>query len=86
MTRAGGGITISVRDFGAGVPEAALGHLFEPFYRVDDARERDGGGYGIGLAITERTIRRHGGSVRAHNHSAGGLLVELELPLIASEG
>lgn len=73
-------ITIRVRDHGPGVPDAALGHLFEPFYRVDDARGREGGGYGIGLAITERTVRRHGGSVRARNHPAEGLVVELELP------
>ncbi len=84
MTSSVGSINISVRDYGPGVPEAALPHLFEPFYRVDESRERDGGGYGIGLAITERTIRRHGGSVRAHNHAEGGLVVELELPLTAS--
>ncbi|HSS62836.1 MAG TPA: ATP-binding protein [Gammaproteobacteria bacterium] len=73
-------ITVRVRDHGPGVADAALGQLFEPFYRVDEAREREGGGYGIGLAITERTIRRHGGRVRAHNHPGGGLTVELELP------
>ncbi len=78
-------ITICVRDHGPGVPDAVLGHLFEPFYRVDDAREREGGGYGIGLAITERTIRRHGGSVRARNHPGGGLEVNLELPLHDSD-
>ncbi len=65
--------------------ELRWAHLFEPFYRVDDAREREGGGYGIGLAITERTIRRHGGAVRARNYPGGGLLVELELPLNRSE-
>lgn len=81
MRSSGDRITVRVRDHGPGVPEAALGHLFEPFYRVDDAREREGGGYGIGLAISERTIRRHGGSVRARNHPAGGLVVELELPV-----
>ncbi len=79
-----GRITTCVRDQGPGVPEAALGHLFEPFYRVDDARGREGGGYGIGLAITERTVRRHQGSVRARNHHQGGLLVELELPLASA--
>ncbi len=85
MSQSDGRVVISVRDHGPGVPEAALVHLFEPFYRVDDAREREGGGYGIGLAITERTIRRHGGAVRARNHPGGRLLVKLELPLNRSE-
>jgi two-component system sensor histidine kinase CpxA len=80
MASSEGRIVIRVRDHGPGVQEAALNHLFEPFYRVDDDRGRGGGGYGIGLAITERTVRRHGGAVRARNHSEGGLVVELELP------
>lgn len=84
MTSLNGTISICVRDHGPGVPATALSHLFEPFYRVDESREREGGGYGIGLAITERTIRRHGGSVTARNHSTGGLVVQMELPLAAS--
>jgi signal transduction histidine kinase len=80
MVSSDGTIRIYVRDHGPGVPDAALGNLFEPFYRVDDDRGRSGGGYGIGLAITERTVRRHGGTVRARNHRAGGLVVELDLP------
>lgn len=84
MAASSGRIRIRVRDHGPGVPETALRHLFEPFFRVDEARRREGGGYGIGLAITERTIRRHGGSVLARNHPGGGLEVELELPLYAS--
>lgn len=75
-------IVIGVRDQGPGIPESALAHIFEPFYRVDDSRERNAGGYGIGLTITERTIRRHGGSVRASNLADGGLLVELRLPVM----
>jgi signal transduction histidine kinase len=71
---------IRVRDHGSGVPEEALGRLFQPFYRVADARERQTGGTGIGLAITERAVHLHNGSVRASNHPAGGLIVEINLP------
>lgn len=72
--------TISVRDRGPGVPEESLEKLFEPFYRVADARDRKTGGTGIGLAITRRAVRLHGGSVRASNTPEGGLEVVLELP------
>ncbi len=71
---------IRVRDHGPGVPEAALAHLFKPFYRVADARERSSGGTGIGLAITERAVHLHGGEVNAANAPDGGLVVEISLP------
>jgi two-component system sensor histidine kinase CpxA len=73
-------VCIWVRDHGAGVPEPALPYIFEPFYRVGDARERATGGVGLGLTIAHRTIRLHGGSVRAANAPDGGLVVELSLP------
>ncbi len=72
---------ITVRDFGAGVPEESLSDLFRPFYRVAQARERESGGVGLGLSITERALRLHGGSVRAKNAEGGGLLVEIEIPV-----
>ncbi len=71
-----------VRDHGPGVPEAELSRLFEPFYRVhQQARERDTGGYGLGLAITARVISAHQGQVEARNAADGGLLVTLRVPL-----
>ena len=73
-------VSIEVWDQGPGVPEAALAHLFEPFYRVDEARARETGGTGIGLAICERVIRHHGGAVRARNNDPHGLIVEIDLP------
>lgn len=72
---------ISVRDFGPGVPETALENLFEPFYRVAEARERQSGGAGIGLAITKRAVTIHHGRVKAFNAPGGGLEVTIELPL-----
>src|SRR5579862_2542612 len=75
---------LRVSDAGPGVPADALGELFEPFYRLDDARGRLTGGVGLGLAITERAVRFHGGKVAAFNRNGGGLMVEIRLPLIAT--
>jgi two-component system, OmpR family, sensor histidine kinase CpxA len=75
---------LRVSDFGPGVPPDALEKLFEPFYRLDDSRGRLTGGAGLGLAITERAVRFHGGRVSASNRPEGGLLVEIRLPLISA--
>jgi two-component system sensor histidine kinase CpxA len=72
---------IRVTDCGSGVPADALEKLFQPFYRLDDARGRQTGGVGLGLAITERAVRFHGGRVVASNRAEGGLMVEIHLPL-----
>jgi signal transduction histidine kinase len=80
IRRAGACVVLVVRDQGPGVPPGALDHLFDPFYRVDEARARNTGGVGIGLAICERAVRLHGGQVRAENVAPSGLSVTLELP------
>jgi two-component system sensor histidine kinase CpxA len=77
---------VTVRDRGPGVPEESLPHLFEPFYRVNDARDRDSGGAGLGLAITRQVIKAHGGNVSASNCLDGGLQVTIDLPLKAPDG
>jgi two-component system sensor histidine kinase CpxA len=73
-------VSVTVRDRGPGVPAGELSAIFRPFHRVSDGRERESGGAGIGLAITERAIRRHGGTVRAENAAGGGLSVRIGLP------
>jgi two-component system sensor histidine kinase CpxA len=75
-----GRVVIVVRDHGPGVPDEALGKIFRPFYRVDEARDREAGGVGLGLAIAERAVRLHGGSVQAANVTTGGLAVTIVLP------
>lgn len=75
-------VVVRVTDCGEGVPAAALEKLFLPFYRLDDARGRQTGGVGLGLAITERAVRFHGGSVSATNRAEGGLAVDIRLPLL----
>lgn len=73
---------ISVRDRGHGVPDESLEKIFRPFYRTEDARDRQsGGGTGLGLAITERAVRMHGGSIQAANAPDGGLSVEMRFHL-----
>jgi signal transduction histidine kinase len=71
---------IRVRDYGPGVPEEALPRLFDPFYRVEQDRDRKSGGVGLGLAIARRAVELHKGKLRASNASPG-LLVEIDLPV-----
>jgi signal transduction histidine kinase len=73
-------VAVEVRDHGPGVPDPALGHLFEPFYRVDEARARQTGGTGIGLALCQRVIQLHGGTVCARNNEPRGLIISIEMP------
>jgi two-component system sensor histidine kinase CpxA len=75
---------IRVRDHGPGVPAHLLREIFQPFYRVDEARERSVGGTGLGLSITEQAVTFHQGQIHAENSSQGGLIVEIRLPLIHS--
>lgn len=72
-------VEIIVRDHGPGVPPEALDEIFRPFYRVDEARDREAGGVGLGLAIAERGIHLHGGTVSAANAPDGGLVVTIRL-------
>jgi two-component system sensor histidine kinase CpxA len=77
----GGAAIISVRDHGDGVADEAIDKIFRPFYRTEDARDRESGGAGLGLAITSRAVRLHGGSVSAANAKGGGLEVTIKLPI-----
>jgi two-component system sensor histidine kinase CpxA len=83
LENGGGRAKVRVRDYGPGVPEESLPHLFDPFYRVDSDRNRGSGGVGLGLSIARRAVELHHGSLRASNASPG-LLVEIELPVNAT--
>jgi len=72
---------IRVRDHGDGIPETELGKIFQPFYRLSPSRDRKSGGAGIGLAISERAIKLHRGTIEARNHPEGGLEIIVLLPL-----
>jgi signal transduction histidine kinase len=72
---------IVVSDRGPGVPEDQLAEIFKPFHRVSSARERESGGYGLGLAIAERAVAAHGGTITASNVAEGGLCVRISVPI-----
>jgi two-component system sensor histidine kinase CpxA len=75
-------VQLIVRDHGPGIPESELVHIFRPFYRVTESRDRQSGGAGLGLAIAERVVRLHHGTIRAENAAPHGLQVEIALPLV----
>ena len=78
-------LSIKVRDHGPGIPDKMLENIFEPFVRVSEARDRQSGGYGLGLAIVERAIRLHDGEITASNQSDGGLCIHIRLPRMRSK-
>lgn len=73
-------LRLEIRDHGKGVPESDLGRIFQAFHRVAEARDRESGGVGLGLAIADRVIRIHGGTIRAENVQPAGLKVLIEIP------
>lgn len=79
MERRGENVAIEVRDHGPGVPSSDLEAIFRPFFRVAPDRDRKTGGRGLGLAIAERAVRVHGGTIEAVN-TEQGLQVTLTVP------
>ena len=75
-----GGVTIAVRDTGAGIRPEHLVRIFERFYRVDTARSREEGGTGLGLAIVKHLVEAHGGRVRATSEVEQGTSIETWFP------
>jgi two-component system sensor histidine kinase CpxA len=79
-----GMVAITVADHGPGIPEAELEAVFKPFYRPEDARQRETGGVGLGLAIVRTCIEACGGAVHCRNRTPQGLEVEIKLPIAHS--
>jgi two-component system sensor histidine kinase MtrB len=73
-------LAVEVRDHGPGLPAAAIPHVFDRFYKADNARARSEGG-GLGLAIAWENARLHGGRIEAGNHPGGGAVFTVSLPL-----
>ena len=73
---------VVVEDSGPGIAAADLPHLFEPYYRADQARTR-GAGTGLGLTAALAIARLHGGVIRAMNRTTGGARFEVDLPVAA---
>ena len=74
-------INIVISDNGNGVPQDTIEKLFQPFYRVDQARDRNSGGTGLGLAIAQQAVLAHNGEIKAKNKVDGGLSITLTLPI-----
>lgn len=74
-------LRIRICDRGAGIAPEKLERVFEPFYRVEEARNKAGGGYGLGLSVARSILRAHGGDVRLSNAAGGGLEATVTLPL-----
>lgn len=79
LNRQGNKVVVSVRDYGTGVPESALKNVFEPFYRIENARERGKGGSGLGLAIARQAVQLHNGQINGYNCEPGFMVV-ISLP------
>ena len=76
-----GSLRLTVMDRGPGIAEAELQQVMEPFYRVENSRNRETGGTGLGLAIAHQLAMALGGSLSLSNREGGGLCAELKLPL-----
>lgn len=76
---------IEWEDSEPGVPADALPRLFDRFFRVENSRSRESGGSGLGLAICKSIVEAHGGAIDAHASELGGVRIEVQLPLAASE-
>jgi two-component system, OmpR family, osmolarity sensor histidine kinase EnvZ len=79
--RVGGNIEITVDDDGPGIPAEKREDVFRPFFRLEESRNRETGGVGLGLSIARDVIHGHGGSIALEDSPLGGLRVRLRLPV-----
>ena len=82
VARRDGSAVMAVTDSGIGIPPDALAHVFERFYRADEARTRDSGGAGLGLAIAQKLVDEHGGRIAAESTPGEGSTFTVTLPLV----
>ncbi|WP_315983328.1 sensor histidine kinase [Aliamphritea spongicola] len=74
-------VIISIRDNGPGIPEKDWQRVFDPFVRLEDSRNRNTGGIGLGMAIARSIVHAHGGDIYLQNLTPQGFEVQLRLPL-----
>jgi len=74
------GSEIRISDTGVGIPEADLPHIFDRFYRAENARTGTGGGSGLGLSISQWIVGAHGGDIKIESRSSGGTTVTILFP------
>jgi two-component system osmolarity sensor histidine kinase EnvZ len=73
-------VEVAVDDTGPGIPEARIEDVFRPFVRLEDSRNRESGGAGLGLAIARSVVLAHGGTIVLSNRPKGGLRALVRLP------
>ena len=76
---------LEVADTGVGIPEDAIPHLFERFYRVDKARSRKSGGSGLGLSIVQSLVERNGGTISVSSTPNIGSVFTVTFPVFDTE-
>ena len=76
---------LQVSDTGVGIPEDAIGHIFERFYRVDKARSRATGGTGLGLAIVRGIVERNRGTIHVESYPNFGTTIQVAFPIFDTE-
>ncbi len=81
--RDGSSVHLRITNRGDAIPEAALPHLFERFYRVDSSRSRQSGGAGLGLAICKAIVERSHGTIQIASESGRGTEVRVSLPTVS---
>ena len=80
MSAEQGSARIQIQDEGTGIPDAMMERVFEPFVRMEESRNRETGGIGLGMSIARNIIHSHGGDIHLENNDRG-LLVTIKLPL-----
>jgi len=85
LHRSGDNAILQVSDTGVGIPEDAIGHIFERFYRVDKARSRKSGGSGLGLAIVRSMVERNQGEIQVQSALGKGSVFTVTFPTFDTE-
>lgn len=81
MVRNKNSVEITIQDHGEGIPEAAMPHVFEPFFRVDSSRSRKTGGYGLGLSLCKAIVNAHQGFIDISSDPGKGTRVFISIPI-----
>lgn len=77
---------VVIADDGPGIDEQYLGRIFDPFFRLDEARARDTSGFGLGIPTAYRLLQRFGGDLHFANNPSGGLIVRVKVPRADANG
>jgi signal transduction histidine kinase len=75
-------VELAIQDEGPGIPEDARKRVFDRFYRLDEARSRDSGGFGLGLPIAKWAVEAHGGTITVKTSFPTGAIFCIKLPVV----